>query len=49
MSMSTDYRCEDCQGPGADYLRDPYSYELYGEENMMWLCPDCMYDRHADV
>lgn len=41
--------CEDCGGAGAEYLMDPYSHELYGEENYMWVCPECHADRCASV
>lgn len=47
--MDVDGKCEDCQGYGAEYVRDPYSYELYGEENMMWLCPGCHDDRCESI
>ena len=47
--MSMDTNCEDCGGPGAEYLMDPYSHELYGEENYMWVCPGCFTDRAESV
>ena len=47
--MSMDTNCEDCGGAGAEYLMDPYSHELYGEENYMWICPECHADRCASV
>ena len=40
--------CDVCGAP-AEYVEDPYAYEMYGTHNMVWLCPDCYHDACMDV
>lgn len=32
-----------------EYILDPYVLEIYGDENWMWLCPECYYERCQDI
>jgi len=40
--------CDVCGKP-ADYVEDPYQYEMYGTHHMCWLCPDCYHEACMDV
>ena len=40
--------CDVCGEP-AEYVEDPYYYEMYGEHCMRWLCPACYHDSCMDV
>lgn len=44
-----DTNCEDCQGPGAEYLVDPYSKEMFDEDIYIWICDGCYAERCAAV
>lgn len=48
MRKATPGFCDVCGAP-AEYVEDPYAYEMYGTHNMVWLCPDCYHDACMDV
>lgn len=41
--------CDVCGAEDADYCADPYDEEIYGEENMRWLCSKCYADIMGDI
>ena len=41
--------CSCCGEPGANYVDDPYDYEIYGVHNKRWLCPHCEHEFAMDV
>lgn len=41
--------CDDCGCEGAEYIPDPYAYEMWGIVEYCWLCPDCAHERAMDV
>ena len=40
--------CDVCGEP-AEYVEDPYDYDMYGEHHMRWLCPTCYHDACMDI
>ena len=41
--------CDDCGCEHAEYIPDPYAYEMWGTVSYCWLCPDCAHERAMDV
>ena len=41
--------CDHCGRPGADYVINPYFYEMYDEEYYEWMCPECYHEAAMDV
>ena len=44
-------KCEYCgyRGADVDTVIDPYCQELYGEENYITACEDCLQARRDDI
>lgn len=41
--------CERCGDPTADYVVNPYLYDMYGEESYIWICDRCYKDIAGDI
>ena len=41
--------CCRCGCENASYVRHPYDYDMYGNENYVWLCNDCYSDLAGDI
>lgn len=41
--------CSECGAPYANWVDDPYDYEMYGTHNKRWLCSECYHDIAMDV
>lgn len=41
--------CDDCGCECAEWVIDPFDYEMYGAKNYCWLCDDCYHERCMDI
>lgn len=45
------HKCECCGYVGEDVVKsiNPYDSEIYGDDSLHWLCPDCIDDLAQDI
>lgn len=41
--------CEHCGDDGAEWVTDPYVWEIYREEDWSWMCDRCHGIRADDI
>lgn len=41
--------CSRCGSAGAEYVKYPYDWDMYGNENYAWLCDNCYSDLAGDI
>lgn len=50
-TIKDNHKCEYCgiKSPDVEYVADPYILEIYGEEDMHWLCNECFKELAEDI
>lgn len=48
--MNEEITCQDCgTTKDVDEVICPFAHEIYGEENLALLCPNCYHERCMDI